>query len=111
MKTVRILEKYSWPGNIRELENSVNQLLTNSDGPAVEPAELDSKFFRADAEAPAETLPQLKVRHEQEELQFIELGLRTARSKADAAKRLGVSPNTLHSKMIKFGLYKEDVAP
>lgn len=45
MKTIRYLERYTWRGNIRELENEMEKLMTIVPAKKIEPCHLSSKFF------------------------------------------------------------------
>jgi transcriptional regulator with PAS, ATPase and Fis domain len=107
LRTVDILQRYSWPGNVRELEHTVYRLLTDSPTEKISPEQLDAKFFdsRAGSAAPL-TLTQLRGEHERQEIEHIQRALRESKNKFQAAKRLGVSPSTLHSIMKRAGLYQ-----
>lgn len=45
MKTIRYLERYSWHGNVRELENEMEKLIAVVTSNKIEPQHLSSKFF------------------------------------------------------------------
>lgn len=105
-KTIQLLERYSWPGNVRELKNTVTQLLIDSAGKIVEPKDLEAKFFqRAKNCSSGEDYLYFKARQEQEEVEFISTILSSSKNKLEAARRMKLSPNTLHSKMLKHGMY------
>jgi len=107
MRTIRQMETYDWPGNIRELEHTVTRLLTEAADDKVSPEQLDAKFFSAYTETPsALSLGDLKAKHEQEERKHIEGIIGSSKNKFQAAQRLGISPSTLHSIMKRFGLYR-----
>jgi transcriptional regulator with PAS, ATPase and Fis domain len=44
-KTLRYLKNYSWKGNVRELENTIDRLLTMVTDSEITPEHLDAKFF------------------------------------------------------------------
>jgi len=44
-ETLEIMQRYSWPGNIRELQNVVTQAATLCDGPVILPRHLPSKLL------------------------------------------------------------------
>ena len=49
MKTIRYLERYPWRGNVRELENEMERLMTVVPSRRIEPSHLSSKFFQEHA--------------------------------------------------------------
>jgi two-component system NtrC family response regulator len=51
--TMQILCNYSWPGNIRELANAINQAVALCDGEIILPEHLSQKFFSSTSESPA----------------------------------------------------------
>lgn len=42
--TIHVLEKYHWPGNIRELKNAIERAVIMCDGPMISPEDLPFKF-------------------------------------------------------------------
>lgn len=95
-KTLKYLEAYPWPRNVRELENTVRRLCVNVAGTKIEPEHLDPVFF----EAVLKDRPSLRT--EQEELlkTKIEKALQSATSQREAARLLRVPESTLR-RMIK----------
>jgi DNA-binding NtrC family response regulator len=94
----------AWPGNVRELENAVESLVALSP-----PAGLDAALLPAPAGA--ETGPPLSLRRRVEayERGLLVEALREARgNRSEAARRLGVSRVTLHDKLAKYGVARED---
>lgn len=43
-ETLKLLERYPWPGNIRELEHLIQRLITLEEGPALRPEHLPAEF-------------------------------------------------------------------
>jgi transcriptional regulator with PAS, ATPase and Fis domain len=103
-----ILESHPWPGNIRQLENVVQQAVLAGSGPELLPAHLPAQVLEASltgvATRPAETGSLIHVRqiNEREHIQRVleECGF----SRVRAAERLGVSRVTLYKKIRKYGL-------
>jgi DNA-binding NtrC family response regulator len=110
MRTIRLLEGYEWPGNVRDLEGYVFSLLTESPRPTIDPKQLDHRFFRDESNSALPlTLDELERRHERERRERIVSTLAVSRSVAHAAEKLGVKPTTLHSMMGRLGI-KQNVA-
>jgi NtrC-family two-component system response regulator AlgB len=51
--TRQAMERYSWPGNIRELRNVIERATILSTGEQIEPADLPSSFSEAATDSPA----------------------------------------------------------
>jgi len=104
-RVMRALCAYSWPGNIRELENVVERALILSDGStlATDPMFLGGKLD-ADASA-AGSLSDVERQYIIDVLQ--QCGWRVA-GKGNAADRLGLNRSTLLSRMKKLGITRDD---
>ena len=110
-EAVRELEKYSWPGNIRELENLVERMVILADGDTIGVADLPERVTNVST-APGQNgfvLPDEGF-SVTDHLNQIEDGLirqalsKTAGVKSQAAKMLGLNRTTLVEKMKKKGL-------
>jgi DNA-binding NtrC family response regulator len=106
--TLRLLEAHPWPGNVRQLENVLQQAVLASAGPELLPTHLpavvrDHAGVRRPA-APGGRQPVRQPTPEAErELIVRTLGRYDAR-RARAARALGISRVTLYRKMKKYGL-------
>jgi formate hydrogenlyase transcriptional activator len=108
-ETMNALCRYSWPGNIRELENFIERAVILSRGTTLQAPLAELKVPTAttpgEAEAPA---PNLTGTLEEAEREHILHALRAANWKVGGAKgaaaRLGISRTTLNSKMRKLGI-------
>jgi DNA-binding NtrC family response regulator len=98
---MRILEQYSWPGNIRELRNVIERATILAPGEFIEPEHLPPALFRppAETERPSAVLaPGMTV--DEAETRLIRLTLEhTHNNKTRAAEILGISLKTLHNKL------------
>ncbi len=104
LRTIKYFEAYHWPGNVRELENAVYQILTDVPAAKISPEHLDAKFFRKREESAPHSYDELKRRLEQQEKEYISHVIRKARTKSDAARKLKISPTTLHSVLQRLGI-------
>lgn len=93
-RTLDVLKRYSWPGNIRELAAVVEKHLIQSSGPVVKPEDLDLKLYEAESSASL-TLAALEDQHNHAKIAHILQTIDEAGSKAEAARRLGVKPTHL----------------
>jgi formate hydrogenlyase transcriptional activator len=93
------LQRYSWPGNIRELRNVVERAVIAANGPRLTielPAPLQTPTRRVNVK-----LDELQKQHIRAVLETS--GWRV-RGSGGAADRLGLKPTTLESRMAKLGL-------
>jgi DNA-binding NtrC family response regulator len=104
---ISLLQKYDWPGNIRELNNAVeravllaeSKVLSTSDFAHIEEArrQLNAK---SDLERKRDTRPLAEV-----ERQHIIIALKKHNfNQARAAEALGLHRNTLRNKIIEYGI-------
>jgi len=103
------LVDYQWPGNIRELENTVERIaiLAHGDAIGVEdlPAEVRAGVSTLDAGARCFVLPEAGIDLEEVELDLVRQALdRAGQSVPKAAKLLGLTTKTLEARMHKYGL-------
>ena len=94
----RILD-YPWPGNVRELENSIEHSTVLAKGGKIEASDLPGVLHSAVSTAGADAVPTL-LDHEKK---LIEEALtESGWNKKEAARRLGISRNTLYVKIKKY---------
>lgn len=92
-RTLDVLKKYPWPGNVRELRNIVEKHISLADGPAIRPEDLSVKLYKSVSEISAAlTLANFEDRQNIDKQNFIQQTIEAAGSKAEASRRLGVSP-------------------
>jgi DNA-binding NtrC family response regulator len=109
---VSVLMEYHWPGNVRQLENSVERAVALSSGRVidVDDIHLDSTHAKGGAlssAAPDQLLPE-GMTLEQWEDNMIKEALRRANgNKSQAARLLGLSRNALRYRLSKLGVADE----
>lgn len=107
-KSLRLLQSYHWPGNIRELENVIERAIILADDPIIE---IDSGLIPMEAQflkgsfpsiggGSLETIEREHILAVLEQVQWVIEGDR------GAAQILGLHPSTLRYRMKKLGLFK-----
>ena len=113
MKTIRYLEHYQWKGNIRELENEMERLMTIVPASRIEPDHLSSKFF-ADQHHRSTQLfdrsyPEFVAWLEGKEREYLLANLAKSSSLRDAVKnRLKAPLGTIHGRLQKLGIKRSE---
>jgi two-component system NtrC family response regulator len=100
------LQSYSWPGNIREMENRVKRAVIMAEGPTLSLAdlELSSKF----AEPEGQGL--LEARDTLEKEMIIQALSKHRGNRTRAAAELSISRPTLYERMQKLGMQRKRIA-
>jgi two-component system response regulator AtoC len=106
---MNLLVEYAWPGNIRELENTVERMIILSQGPEIGvddlPAEVRAGQRGGAVPQTGFALPEAGCDLEEVEMDLVAQALdRTAGNVAKAAKLLGLTPKTLEARMQRFGM-------
>jgi two-component system, NtrC family, response regulator AtoC len=101
---LQILASYSWPGNIRELENKIQRAIALATGPVLDAAD----FFDLDMLDPESFVQEhskevLKL-EAVEEAYIRQVLLHLGHHQGDAARVLGIDRKTLYNKMVRYGL-------
>ena len=102
---MKLLTEYSWPGNIHELENTIEHAVLHSEGDTIKPEDLrlPSKFQPVKWEQKLITLLPNGIRLEEVEKDLLLQGLKMCDwIKKDAAEILGVSEQVLNYKIKRF---------
>ena len=103
------LVRYPWPGNIRELENTIERIVILSASDEVGLDDLPAEVRSGNAPSASKThgfeLPEDGIDLEEVELHFIEQALeRTGGNAAKAAKLVGMSARTFEARSQRLGL-------
>jgi two-component system response regulator HydG len=93
-EVVAIFHKYSWPGNLRELQNCVKRATLLTQGNFIESAVLPIEFFQSKAHTNGDfSLP------ENEKEAILNALSRTQNNTSEAAKLLKITRKTLYNKI------------
>ncbi len=95
------LQRYQWPGNIRELEHVIERAVILSEGSELEPIEWLSPSHGKAGAAKTQTLEEMERQHIVDVLE--QTNWRVSGEKG-AAKILGLNPTTLEARMKKLGI-------
>jgi two-component system response regulator HydG len=114
-EAVEALEAFPWPGNIRQLENVIQQAVLVSTGPELLRSHLPPTVQKHPAQPSANgyTLgSSLMQNREEVERVSIQRALEKAsNNRTEAAQSLGISRVTLYKKMRKYGLMTHKFQP
>jgi transcriptional regulator with GAF, ATPase, and Fis domain/predicted ATPase len=114
-ETMRLLSRYAWPGNIRELQNVVERAVVLADGPVLNlgtdllplaPERGVAAVVAAEgapSHASGQSLEGIERRHIESVLRQTNYVIEGA---AGAAQVLNLHPNTLRSRMKKLGIHR-----
>jgi len=100
------LVQYSWPGNIRELENVLERAVILANGPTLEVPRLQSTVRPEDKFAQGDDLAAVNKAHI---LTVLEATRGIVAGPDGAAARLGMKRSTLNYRMKKLGILREPV--
>lgn len=102
-KALQILLSHSWRGNIRELENVIQQAIALGTSEYIRPYDLPHEL-RYPAENSENSTSLLKPLDELEKEAIIEALRATEGRKLDAARLLGIGKTTLYEKIRRYGI-------
>lgn len=106
MKVFEILQNYSWPGNVRQLENEINRLINLVDEGGLIDYDLlsdDLKFNEIDFEDTIRLAPVMVNRKSEKDF-IIKLLEKNRWNKSKTARELNMTYQGLHKKMKKLAI-------
>jgi two-component system NtrC family response regulator len=105
---LQLLRNYRWPGNIRELENTLEQLFILTDAPVIEVQHLPEKLREPQPVSGEVVLPVGGLKLEELEQDLIRQAMdRSGGRIKDAAELLGISYKTLQYRLKKHDIDKD----
>ena len=103
-ENLEMLQRYAWPGNIRELRNVVERAMIVATGPRLT---ITLPQARVDSATGSEKLVDVQREHIRAVLASVGWRIRGI---GGAAERLGLRPTTLETRMAKLGLNRPSAA-
>jgi DNA-binding NtrC family response regulator len=95
-----IIRSYNWPGNIRQLANTIERAIILEDSDIIQPESISIPNFHTPT-IPADSYEPLEAHEKELILRALEDNLWVQKN---AAKRLGISPRALNYKVKKFNI-------
>ncbi len=116
---VKALQQYSWPGNIRELENIIERAYILETSPILSAENFPQEMLASTGHSTEvlldATLPLAEVRRqslEHVERQYLRELLSLHHGRVNrAAENAGITPRQLHKLLSKYGIRKEEFKP
>lgn len=104
-EVINMFMQYGWPGNIRELENTIERAVILCLGEQITPRELPTHFLSEDVQVMTAEKTEAGYTLRDMEREVIRSTLKaTGNNKSQTAKRLGVARQTLLNKIKEYGL-------
>ena len=105
-QSAKLLDNYDWPGNIRELENTIERAVVMARNEYIEPSDLPSNINVNTKKSRKETfrIPSGATMKEIEKKVIIETLQTTNGSKSKAAKILGISTRKIEYKIKEWSM-------
>lgn len=101
-EVVSIFQNYSWPGNLRELQNCVKRSTLLTRGDFIESDVLPAEFFQIQNQ-PAATAEVFSLSENEKETIISALS-KTQNNKSEAAKLLKITRKTLYNKLKQYNI-------
>lgn len=112
---LNVFRNYSWPGNVREMRNTLERAVIVCDGAVIETKHLPPGFGQAPLRASSDDPDAVRVGvgttvGEAEKMLILKTLEATSNNKTRAAEILGISLKTLHNKLKEYGSAGADAA-
>jgi DNA-binding NtrC family response regulator len=112
---LNLFHNYSWPGNVREVRNTLERAVIVCDGAVIETRHLPPGFGQTTVRTSPEDPDAVRLGvgttvEEAERLLILKTLTATSNNKTRAAEILGISLKTLHNKLKEYGSVAADAA-
>jgi DNA-binding NtrC family response regulator len=102
-EVLKMFREYPWPGNIRQLSNTVERAILMEDGPVIQPQSIS--LPKIDALSPTRSKAASLKLSSDEEKEMISRALENNLwIQKDAARQLGITPRSLNYRIKKLGI-------
>src|SRR6266704_101990 len=113
---LNIFKSYSWPGNVREMRNTLERAVIVCDGAVIETRHLPPGFGQAPLRTSANDPDAVRLGvgttvEEAEKMLILKTLEATSNNKTRAAEILGISLKTLHNKLKEYGSAGAEAVP
>jgi DNA-binding NtrC family response regulator len=102
LQAMKLLTDYAWPGNIRELRNTLERAVILCGGGTIEAEHLPSELASGGGESAYLKLPYGLPLREIEKEYILATLVRLQKNKARTAQALGISEKTLYNKLYRY---------
>ncbi len=106
-EAMKIMMKYDWPGNIRELQNTCERLQILSEGHTVMPNDLPEHIRNPEYKAVIDDYDPTLTVHELERRYILKALNYFDGNKTQAANALGITIKTLYNKLHEYGEFEK----
>lgn len=107
-RAIPVLEEYTWPGNIRELQNVLERLLVITDDELIHVSQVQGQFTKlgtkSDSPITVNKLVPIQEAKEMLEKELIRMAFDCCPSVRKAAKVLGLGHSNVLSKAARYGI-------
>jgi DNA-binding NtrC family response regulator len=109
VEAMELLMAYSWPGNVREVENVLQQTLLLSPFVVILPENLPQRFQQHKEPVGNINLPEMTPLAEAERDMILQTLKAASWNQSKAAQLLGIDRKTLRLKIRRYGLSDENI--
>ncbi|NDG85614.1 MAG: sigma-54-dependent Fis family transcriptional regulator [Proteobacteria bacterium] len=114
LEAIECLKQYAWPGNIRELQNTVERVRILSGGSRIEPVDLPASIRNSNPsrnETQLNSAPPVEMSLEElERIHILRCLGHFEGNKTRAAQSLGITIKTLYNKLHRYGILDKSEA-
>ncbi|MCB0422277.1 MAG: sigma-54-dependent Fis family transcriptional regulator [Bdellovibrionales bacterium] len=106
-EAMKIMTRYDWPGNIRELQNACERLQILADGHMIMPGDLPEQIRNPDMKVVIDDYDPTMSLHELEKRYILKALNYFDGNKTQAANALGITIKTLYNKLHEYGEFEK----